>query len=144
MHIPEQMLGRRAYIIELNYITLGEKIKSARKNKRITQKSLAERSDVSTSYISHIENGNSVMSLQVFVTIANELGVSADDLLTGNLNIPSKAYDQDIVSVFSDCSESEMTLLLNTMRSLKKSLREYDRITKSADTPNKRYGHCSA
>ena len=123
----------------VNYISLGERIKTIRKNKKISQNALAERIEQSQTFISYIENGSKIMSLETFVAIANELNISADDLLTDSLKVSSKAYDQEIVSIFSDCSESEMKLLLDSMKAIKKSLREYDKVTKSISTPNKRY-----
>jgi len=125
--------------MKMNYISLGERIKTIRKNKRITQKTLAEKTDQSIAFISYIENGERIMSLETFVSIANELGVSADDLLAGNIKSSSKAFDKDIIAIFSDCSELEMQLLLDSMKSLKKSLREYDKRSKTLSTPNKRY-----
>lgn len=125
--------------MEVNYISLGERIRSTRHSKKITQKKLSELINTSVSYISHIENGDKTMSLQVFISIANALGVSADDLLVENLTFHSKAFDKEIISVFSGCTEAEMRLLLQSMKEIKKSLREYNHMTKSEITPNKRY-----
>ena len=43
--------------MSLNYILLGKRIRGIRKRKGITQLSLADRINRSTSYISYIENG---------------------------------------------------------------------------------------
>lgn len=129
--------------MEINYIYLGERIRAIRQSKKVTQKLLSEMINTSASYISHIENGTKTMSLQIFVSIANALDVSADDLLAENLSSHSKAFDKEIISIFSGCTEEEMRLLLHSMKELKKSLREYDHKTKSETTPSKRYSRLS-
>ena len=86
----------------VNYISLGERIKTIRKNKKMSQSTLAERIEQSQTYISYIENGNKIMSLDTFVAIANELNISADDLLTDSLNVSSKAYDQGLILYDTD------------------------------------------
>ena len=78
------------------------------------------------------------MSLDFFISVANVLAISADDLLCDSLSVKSKAFDQEIVSIFSDCSESEMLLLISSLKNLKKSLRTYDNAKFDESLPNKR------
>jgi len=113
--------------MDINYISLGERIRFIRQSKKITQKLLSEMIHISVSYISHIENGSKTMSLSVFVSIANALDVSADDLLVESLTSPSKAFDKGIISIFSGCTEAEMRFLLHSMKEIKKALREYEK-----------------
>lgn len=42
----------------LDYAIMGEKLKIARKNKKLTQEQLAEQIDVSVAYLSRIERGD--------------------------------------------------------------------------------------
>lgn len=125
----------------INYICLGERLRTIRKNRNLSQKQFADLLDSSSSYISYLENGKKSMSLDFFVSIANTLAVSADDLICDSLSVKSKAFDQEIVSIFSDCSESEMLLLIDSLKSLKKSLRTYDNAKFDENLPNKRYSN---
>ena len=69
---------------------MGDRVKELRKKKRLTQEQFAEKIGVSVQYVSEIERGISMPSMQVFVKILEVLDASADYLLrdmvsTGNL-----------------------------------------------------------
>ena len=69
---------------------LSEKIKKIRNDNKLTQEQFAEKIGVSVQYVSEIERGISMPSMQVFVKILEVLDASADYLLrdmvsTGNL-----------------------------------------------------------
>lgn len=81
------------------------------------------------------------LSLELFIAICNELDASADDILVGNLKNQSKAFDKEIISIFSDCSDIEMQLLLESLRSTKKALREYDLTKQEEKRPYRKYGN---
>lgn len=49
--------------MSINYCKIGKKIKELRKKKNLTQEALAEMCDLSTSYISFVENGRRKISL---------------------------------------------------------------------------------
>ena len=65
---------------------LGEQIKRCREKRGFTQEQLAEKIGVSIETISNIERGIKMPRLQNFVAIANQLGVSADELLQDELD----------------------------------------------------------
>ena len=67
----------------INYYTIGQRVKEARKKKHLSQADLAEAVEKSTSYISYMETGLKCMSLETLVDIANALDVSADYILAG-------------------------------------------------------------
>lgn len=60
---------------------VGQRIKSAREAKNLTQEELAALVNLSPTHVSVIERGLKVTKLDTFVTIANALDVSADTLL---------------------------------------------------------------
>jgi transcriptional regulator with XRE-family HTH domain len=64
-------------------VDLGIAIASVRKMKGLSQEELAEKAHISRSYLSDIENPNSVrkFSIQTLFNIVDALDVSADDLL---------------------------------------------------------------
>lgn len=74
----------------MDKLTMGDRIKEYRKKRGLTQEQLSERVDVTLEYISQIERGLKVPSMQVFIKLVEVLDVSADYLLrdavsTGNL-----------------------------------------------------------
>ena len=66
---------------QINYTSLGDKIRKARREKHITQERLGEICSLSTSHIGHIERGTRIPSLETVFRIACELDVSIDYLL---------------------------------------------------------------
>ena len=68
----------------INYVNLGEKIKSTRKERGYTQEKLAEICDFSAAYCSQIETGRRMMSIETLVQVAEGLQTSADILIYGS------------------------------------------------------------
>ena len=109
--------------MKFNYFSLGRHIKMARKKRGITQALLSEKIDVSPSYVSYIEDGTKSMSLETFVMIANELNVSADELLCDNLENTVRVSNHQFAAELSDCSEYELRVLFDVLQATKRSLR---------------------
>ena len=106
----------------LNYKIIGKSIKQARKRKKLSQETLAEIIDKSSSYISYIETGKKHLSLETLVDIANALEVSADDLLVDSLKYSSSTADTEIHKLLLDCNEIEEQILIDTVKHLKATL----------------------
>ena len=72
-------------------MTLGEKIKSRRRELKLTQQELAKALAVTSQHISAIEQDKRAPSLASLTRIAEELGVSVDYLITGKDSIITDA-----------------------------------------------------
>lgn len=72
-------------MIKVDYKALGQRIRHQRKLMKMTQEELASVSDVSTSYIGHIERGIKRCSLETLVCISNALDISPNALLQDSL-----------------------------------------------------------
>ena len=68
---------------ELN-IQIGEQIKVAREQSKLTQEQFAERIDVSPQYVSDLERGVVGASIATLKSICTVLGVSSDQILFGS------------------------------------------------------------
>lgn len=106
-----------------NYVSIGKRIRNLRMKKGLTQMELAEMIEKSTSTISYIETGVKSMSLDTFVSIANVLGVSADELLLDSLENTTNLSAKEYTSLLRDCSEYERRVLLDALTAIKASLR---------------------
>ena len=62
----------------MDYRSIGENIRKYRKTKKMTQETLAERAGLSVNYIGSIERGEKLPSLETFIVILNQLGVTAE------------------------------------------------------------------
>ena len=70
----------------MDYIDLGRRIRKQRAQRGWTQEALAERVNVSTSFVGHVERGTRKASLETLVSMANVLDVSLDYLLSCSMN----------------------------------------------------------
>ena len=80
----------------VNYVDLGKKIMQLRKDKKMTQKRLAELVGVSMSFMGLIERGERKASLETIVSIANALEVGLNYLLSASLNNVSSELKTDM------------------------------------------------
>ena len=70
-------------------IQIGEQIKAAREQAKLTQEQLSERVDVSPQYISDLERGVVGISIPTLKRLCTILGVSSDQLLFGTATVYS-------------------------------------------------------
>ena len=68
---------------EIN-IRIGEQVKKALENAKLTQEQLAEKIDVSPQYISDLERGVVGISVEKLKSLCIALRVSSDEILFGN------------------------------------------------------------
>ncbi len=80
----------------MDYKSLGQRIRQQRKDMNMTQEELASVSDVSTSYIGHIERGIKRCSLETLICICNALDISPNTLLQDSLTILPVEPEMDL------------------------------------------------
>ena len=107
----------------IDYRLLGKRILEWRKQFGITQESLAFIAEMSVPYLSQIENGKKKPSLETLLAVANGLGITLDEIMTGNQLSHSSDYQSDIDYLLYDCSPEEKRLLYETIKSLKQTIR---------------------
>lgn len=108
----------------IDFSLIGMRVKEVRKSHNITQAQLAEMTDLSVSYISHIETAHKKASLESLVRIADVLEVTVDEILNGNQLYNPTEYQTDIDLIISDCDPSEKRLMYELMQSMKNILRK--------------------
>ncbi len=103
-------------------IILGQRIKKARLDMKLSQAELAERLSVSVPHVSDIERGRTNCSVAIFASIAETLNVSADWLLS--IDTPhSKMYRlEEIEELLADCDPDEIEAIIKTAKVLKNAL----------------------
>ena len=116
--------------MELDYVSLGKRIKETRLKADMTQEELAEKSCLSITHMSNIETGNARVSLRTLVGIASALSVSMDDLLCDSVVRATPQIRGDIASLLADCDEYEIRVIRDTVGELKASLRRVQRLRK--------------
>ena len=81
MHLKDTIGG---YILEQG--ALGKRIRESRIKKGYTQQDLASKANIGTVYLSEIERGVKMPSLNIFVKIIDALDVSADYILRDEIS----------------------------------------------------------
>lgn len=116
--------------MQLNYYVLGQRIQKIRKNKRISQAVLSTMIDKSAGYISYLECGTKVMSLETFVGIANALEVSTDTLLNRQLTGATEMSNAEAQKIFANCTPYETYVLLDVLKTTKNALHSHHHLLK--------------
>jgi transcriptional regulator with XRE-family HTH domain len=103
------------------------RIKAERCRQKMSQERLAESADLSTTHTSHIETGNTKVSLPALIKIANALGTTLDALVCDSLIMARDEFVNDITREAKDCNENEIRIIADTVKALKSSLRKRNR-----------------
>ena len=84
-----------------DYVAIGARIRSLRRQRGWTQRQLAERCESSLSFQGHIERGSRIPSLETIIKIASLLDVSLDHLIHG-LDAPLRSAATRKTQVLTD------------------------------------------
>ena len=103
----------------MDYEALGQRIRQQRKMKNMTQEELATISDVSTSYIGHIERGIKHCSLETLICICNSLHIQPNSLLQDSLELPPSLADLDLSPASTELLEQFIQVLKEHDKKLK-------------------------
>lgn len=107
----------------IDYVIIGTRIREIRKQKELTQATLAELSGVEPSNISHIERAATKLSLPTLISIANALSVTLDELVYGNLQKCEHVSLALIDELLSDCTADELKAIAEVIKTTKNVLR---------------------
>lgn len=107
----------------IDYKIIGKRIKEVRKERGYTQETLAELAGLSVDHVSHVETGNTKMSLNVLAKIANAFHIPTDRLLYDNLYQATEQLTDEVAAVFSDASPDETYVMLQAANAVKQAIR---------------------
>lgn len=107
---------------------IGKRIKSARQEKHLSQMQFAELINVSTPYLSDIENGKTNLSLDIFTRIVEVLQISADWLIMADIPQTMEYSSAELSRLLADCSVSESKAILKMAENLKEILRSQNSV----------------
>lgn len=105
----------------LNYEEIGARIRKVRKGKGLSQEELAEKIYISTTHMSHIETGNTKLSLPVLADISTALNVSSDELLFGSSKQAQGIASDRLQTFICNCTREQaaaIAILAENLKSL--------------------------
>lgn len=109
----------------MDYYVIGQRIRKFRKAHSFSQEELAEKVGISTTHMSHIETGNTKLSLVVLVKIALALEVNTDDILFDQALINKSSLTEQIVELLDSCSPQELVIIYDIIKATQISLSKH-------------------
>lgn len=106
----------------MKYYEIGRRIRRYRKACGLSQEALAEKVGISATHMSHIETGNTKLSLPVLVNIAEALSVQTDALLYDSTQFSKTVAEDRIQNLLDACTTEQLYVLIDTLEALKVSL----------------------
>ena len=109
----------------MDYYEIGQKVRKIRKARGMSQEALAERIGISTTHMSHIETGNTKLSLPVFIALASALEVSADELLSREVAETRSGVLSRIAAILDSCSTPQAKAIEDIVRAAAEAMNKY-------------------
>lgn len=109
----------------MDYYEIGQRIRKVRKAQHMSQEKLADLTDISVTHMSHIETGNTKLSLAVFEKITVVLGVQADVLLFGDARTSKVGAVNRTIELLESCDAQQVALIADIIKSTKVALDMY-------------------
>ena len=106
---------------------IGNAIKASRESKNMTQVTLAEKANVALRTVIAIENNQRYPTYEVFYKLIRVLDISTDQIFWSEKSELTVEQEQ-VIREFLACSEREQAIIMKTMRTLVRSLREENTI----------------
>lgn len=108
----------------MNYYQIGQRIRKYRKAQNLSQEQLSEKIGISVTHMSHIETGNTKLSLPVLVAISQTLNVHTDDLI---FDFPSNKdiIYKEIEEIFNNSSPENAKIISDLIKALDISLKKH-------------------
>lgn len=101
----------------INYAVIGQRVKFYRTKAKITQAQLAEQLDISVSYISQIERGNTEVSLKRLEEIASIINVKLEILIT-EVEPNYSVSEYEIIEIIRNWNPEQTKTLLKIIQNL--------------------------
>ena len=109
----------------MDYYAIVQRIRKIRKAQGFSQETLAEQAGISVTHMSHIETGNTKLSLPVLVDLAEILDVRTDDLLYDEIFAERSSTIDEIVQILNTCTVQQLKIIKNILKTTKISLEQY-------------------
>ena len=110
----------------MDYYAIGQRIRKIRKAKDLSQEQLAEKIGISNTHMSHIETGNTKLSLPVLVAISSVLDTRTDELLFDVPQSIHPASSENINRILSSCSSKQIRIIEDVVVSLYSALKSQE------------------
>lgn len=105
----------------IDYKKIGMRIQKARKEKGYTQEKICDALNISIYHYSKIENAKVSASLDTLAEIAAFLDLDIEYLLTGSSKVNKQYLDDEMASIFNQCTVNQKRMILEFAKYISKS-----------------------
>lgn len=102
----------------IDYKIIGSRIKNKRLELKLTQEQVSREANITTFYLSKIENGKSTTTLETLAILAKVLNVDLGYLVSGTSKIEQQYVDQRLVEISNKASESQIQLIIKISKAI--------------------------
>ncbi len=102
---------------------IGQRVRSARLAKKMSQEDLAFEAKIGVPNVSDIELGKANFRVTTLIALCEVLEISSDSLIRPDLPQVNELYQSEFSALLADCSPTEMEAILKIVASVKESLR---------------------
>ena len=107
----------------MDYYAIGQRIRKNRKARNLSQEDLADMIGISVTHMSHIETGNTKLSLPVLVDLAKAFEVRTDDLLFDTHSGEKSMALDSIASTLDCCTAQQLRVIEDLVKTACASLK---------------------
>lgn len=102
----------------VDYKKIGERIRKQRDLKGLTQEQLASSLNITSFYLSKIENGKVSATLETLAVIANTLEIDLALLITGTSTLEKQNYVDDLHSICNKANRKQLDLIIKLAKAV--------------------------
>ena len=102
----------------IDYKIIGERLKKARIDKKITQLELAKKIGCSVAFLSRIEKASSYLSLKRLSQICNALGVSEGSVLNGTNENDNNYLNRDFKEILNKATDEQKKMIYEVSKTI--------------------------
>ena len=102
----------------VDYKIVGERLKKARTDRKMTQIELAKKIGVSVAFLSRIERGSSELNLKRLGQICKELGVSEGYILNGTYEGTNSYLENDFKTLLDKSTDEQKKMIYEISKTI--------------------------
>lgn len=102
----------------INYAKIGKRIKNKRMELKITQEQMASDLDLSTYYISKIENGKATATLDTLAYISQYLKLDLSYVISGTSTLEDNYYIDELNQICSKANKKQLSLIIRLAKAV--------------------------
>lgn len=105
--------------MELDYSEIGKRIAKRRKQLKLKQAEVEEKADIGYKYLSNIERGLSIPSVEVIMRLALALDTTPDEFLIGTIRRDGCERGKTIIELLNGLNEEQLNMAESFLRWLR-------------------------